>query len=323
MLNLQERFSSERFKALALGRSVEPGSITPSIEQAVLVELAAALSPCDVLEIGSYFADTTRKLAQVVAEYGGSVTTIDPFGDHRVPGIIAGWASSLQRVTTFYPECSMQFFARYERAPRGAVAPFNLVFVDGHHAFEYAFFDILASSRLLRPGGAIVVDNVSQAGPVMALGAFLDSHVFWTLHRQRGAGALLEQESFAGSDGGILLAPAGLEVGRIPQKFHIKDVAHTALSAIVVPIKAGGGILKATANLASFPYDSHLSGRGVVSSVRAAEASVDAGVVRLLFDPPHAIEPSTSEASNFIELELMSEGNLLIDTDRDLSFEWA
>jgi hypothetical protein len=55
----------------------------------------------------------------------------------------------------------------------------DLVLVDGHHDYEFANFDIEASARRLTPGGFILIDNVSQAGPYRAAEDFLASHPGW------------------------------------------------------------------------------------------------------------------------------------------------
>jgi Methyltransferase domain len=145
---------SDRFLHAARGAPDRPQQITNHATQAVLGELVRLIPSARVLEIGTYFADTSRYLAEIMADTGGELTTIDPFGGARVPDIIAGWPAALQRRVTFFPDNSMAFFLKLEerQTPIGARAPFDIVFVDGHHTFEYAFFDLMRSALYLRPG---------------------------------------------------------------------------------------------------------------------------------------------------------------------------
>jgi hypothetical protein len=75
----------------------------------------------------------------------------------------------------FYSVDSMAFFMRMQK---DLIQP-SLVFVDGNHDYEFALFDILAAARCLAPGGFVVVDNISQAGPYYAAADFLASHPEW------------------------------------------------------------------------------------------------------------------------------------------------
>jgi predicted O-methyltransferase YrrM len=177
----------------------------------VLGELVRLIPSARVLEIGTYFADTSRYLAEIMVDIGGELTTIDPFAGARVPAIIAHWPGALQQRVTFLPDNSMAFFLKLEerQTPIGPGAPFDIIFVDGHHTFEYDFFDLMRSARYLCPGGAIVLDNVSQAGPAEALRLFLADHQHWSLFKihanSPGFGFMPQVES------SILLAPDGLE----------------------------------------------------------------------------------------------------------------
>jgi predicted O-methyltransferase YrrM len=69
----------------------------------------------------------------------------------------------------------MQYFLELEtqRVAKGADSPFGVIFLDGHHNFEYAFYDLIRSADHLAPEGAIVVDNLEQEGPKVAVVQFL------------------------------------------------------------------------------------------------------------------------------------------------------
>ena len=57
---------------------------------------------------------------------------------------------------------------------------FDLVFVDGNHDYEFALFDIQAAAARMMPGGVIVIDNISQAGPYYATVDFLRARPEWS-----------------------------------------------------------------------------------------------------------------------------------------------
>jgi hypothetical protein len=125
------------------GQPNRPGQATASATQYALAELVRLLAPARVLEIGTFFADTARVIATAMAEVGdGHLTTIDPFGADRVPDVIAGWPANVRERVTFRPDNSMSYFLYLDEelhVERGKQAPFDIIFVDGHHSFDYAF----------------------------------------------------------------------------------------------------------------------------------------------------------------------------------------
>ncbi|MGL4975267.1 MAG: class I SAM-dependent methyltransferase, partial [Bosea sp. (in: a-proteobacteria)] len=151
---LDQSLGQPRFLARASAEKRD-GQITPTPTQAVLAELIHLLPGARCLEIGTFFADTTRAISEAaaLAGEGAHVTTIDPFGGHRVPAIMARWPEALQKVTTFLDQNSMSFFLDIElsRPASGREAPFSLIFIDGHHSYDYAFFDLLRGASYLRP----------------------------------------------------------------------------------------------------------------------------------------------------------------------------
>jgi predicted O-methyltransferase YrrM len=330
--SLRETFASAEFATLVERLRVDPARLTSPVSQAMLYNLSRAVAPANILEIGSYFGNTSRVLAQSVADAGaGSLVTIDPFGGDRLPGIIAAWPSALSGVTTFHPLNSMSYFASLEvvRTPTGKDAPFNMVFVDGHHSYEYALFDILSSALYLRPGGAIVVDNIEQAGPAMAVDTFLSRYRGWKLFSQ--SGKALDRnypESVPGSLGAILLGPAGLEVCRIPYKFHFYRLDRKAVSVVRLPLLPTGvtGTLSASANLYSTPYDLHITGVGMVTKVVSVTKRIGGHepATDIYFGPELAITPYTDQAQTTLEMELRFEpddpnaANIIVDVGRDM-----
>src|ERR1700739_3382873 len=111
---LRTAVTSDRFLHAARGAPDRPQQITNHATQAVLGELVRLIPSARVLEIGTYFADTSRYLAEIRVDTGGQLTSIDPFGGSRVPGIIARWPGALQQRVTFRPDNSMAFFLKLE-----------------------------------------------------------------------------------------------------------------------------------------------------------------------------------------------------------------
>lgn len=324
---LRAAFESAAFDDHVERFTADPGRITPAVSQAMLYHLARLLAPANILEIGSYFGNTTRVLAQSVADAGaGSLVTIDPYGGDRLPGIIAGWPHYLAAITSFHALNSMSYFASLEvaRTATGKHAPFNLIFVDGHHSYEYAMFDLLSSALYLRPGGVIVVDNVEQAGPSMAVASFLSRYKGWRLFSQsREALDPAFPESVPGALGAILLSPGGVEVSQIPYKFHFYGMDRTAVGAVRVPLLPTGapGTLSASANLYSVPYDMHITGVGLVTKIVSVTKRVDGHepMAEIDFGADLAIQPHTDDAPVSLELELQFQpddehaSNIIVD----------
>jgi hypothetical protein len=92
-----------------------------------------------------------------------------------VPWILASWPAQLREFVRFFPVNSMEYFAALSQSGKRA----DLIFVDGDHDYEFALFDIEAAARAISPGGFLVVDNTSQAGPFLAAQDFLKSHADW------------------------------------------------------------------------------------------------------------------------------------------------
>jgi predicted O-methyltransferase YrrM len=144
--------------------------------RALLYSLIRMMKPSLVVEIGSYQAGTSKVICWALAANGqGRLHTIDPFGGDRVPGILASWPAPLRKFVRYFPVNSMEYFAALSESGERP----DLIFVDGNHDYEFALFDIEAAARAISPGGFVVVDNTSQAGPFLAAQDFLKSHADW------------------------------------------------------------------------------------------------------------------------------------------------
>src|SRR5687767_13701025 len=84
---------SPRYASLVARFRQREGYITPPEETAMLYAIVQRLRPQWSLEIGTFFAHTTRIMAEAIAnaEIDGKIVTLDPFGQERVPDILRSW----------------------------------------------------------------------------------------------------------------------------------------------------------------------------------------------------------------------------------------
>jgi predicted O-methyltransferase YrrM len=298
-------------------------SFTALEEVALLYSLIQYLRPPLCLEIGTLFADTSRILAEAIVNGNcpTKLVTIDPFGAHRAPGIIAGWPEELRKVVEYKPISSMDFFLELEdaRVPVGGASPLGLVFVDGHHSFQYALFDILSASYSLRPSGAIVVDNMEQDGPRSAVSTFLSWNPAWTLFYD---GKLLSGASAEGSiseasvSWSVLLPPEEIQISRLSRKLNQYGLRNERISGIKFDIRqaSGPGELHFFLIYQGFSPDFHITGKGhqntnVVGTLQISPGNLT-GVVN--FDPLVLNVPADSNISCELELRFQGEQNAFV-----------
>ena len=145
-------------------------TLVPPHAQALLYSLICLQRSKTVVEIGTYLASTTEAMARAVfSNQCGVLHTVDPFAAQFSAPIIAKWPQHLKEVTQAHQCGSMYFFADMKRKQQMA----DLIFIDGHHDYEFALFDIQCAAKIMNPGGFIVIDNVSQIGPFFAAVDFM------------------------------------------------------------------------------------------------------------------------------------------------------
>jgi len=194
-------------------------ALVSSGTQALLYALVRNLAPEHVIEIGTYRASTAKALCRALAANGrGALHTVDPAGGAAILRLLRRWPRALRERACFYPMSSMDFFniAIFQRIAS------DLIFVDGNHDYEYALFDIESAARLVRPGGFVAVDNISQAGPFFAARDFLRGHPAWRecgdcLESGRTAGFDLRRSTIPDTDLCVIRAPAGYVIGSRPE----------------------------------------------------------------------------------------------------------
>lgn len=115
----------------------------------VLKDLHAIVAPRTYLEIG------VRKGASLALSTAPSIA-IDPAPELASQGPDV----ALYRCT------SDDFFFFHARA--AVTRPVDLAFLDGMHLAEYLYRDFINVERIMRPGGAVVIDDVLPSHPVQA-----------------------------------------------------------------------------------------------------------------------------------------------------------
>lgn len=132
-----------------------------SIERAhgeALRDLAIAEGAERTIEVGLALGMSALFLCQAVLARGGRHVAIDPFQAESWNG--AGMRTlreaGVEELVEVIEEESQLALPRLVAEGR----EFDLAFVDGDHRFEGVFLDLYFMTRLVRPGGLIVVDDM-------------------------------------------------------------------------------------------------------------------------------------------------------------------
>lgn len=338
---LPEFANSDAYERLITRFKYVEGRMTAYSETALLYAVIHQYRPALNLEIGTFFGLSTRIMAEAIVDSGavGRIITLDPFGADRVPGVLRAWPKVLRQVVEFRPHNSMQFFLDLETAGtlKGADSPLGVSFVDGHHNFEYALFDIMRSADHIRPGGAIFVDNLEQDGPKSAMLQFLRWNPAWSVlyDRRLFAAQALDPDAIVYDGGdeppwGVLLAPDGIQCARHPLKMMRRGIPYVPARAIRFMLShvSHPGRLSINLSYYAVPFDFHITGRGI-SLQRVAStldiSDTDAAEVLTL---PHPLvlqieKPDQTNVCYEIELSFQSgaspDAYILLDARQPLT----
>ena len=207
--------------------------------QALLYALVRNLGPEHVFEIGTYRASTSKALCRALHANGrGRMHTVDPLNRGAILRLIRRWPPGLRERVCYYPTSSMDFFNLMVFWGMRS----DLIFVDGNHDYEYALFDIQSAARLVRPGGFVAIDNISQGGPFYAAQDFVRAHPSWRecghcLAANPVATAFdLARSTIPGTDLCVIRAPAGHVVGRRLATTGQQNVAAAEIGGIELAI---------------------------------------------------------------------------------------
>jgi predicted O-methyltransferase YrrM len=140
----------------------DPVALAPhSIERSqgeALRELARAEEASRTIEVGLALGMSALFLCQALSASGGRHVAIDPFQTESWRGaglrtLADAGVASLVEVIEEESQIAL---------PRllSEGCEFDLAFVDGDHRFEGVFLDLYFMTRLVRPGGVVVVDDM-------------------------------------------------------------------------------------------------------------------------------------------------------------------
>lgn len=327
---------SEAYRAKIEAVQQAPGGLTSLPDEvALLCDVIEHLRVDLAVEIGSLFGQTSRQMAEAVAGHGGKLITIDPYGGHRLPDIIAGWPEPLQAVTEFRPVFSMELFARLaEREIEDNARPtLGVVYVDGNHRFEYAFYDIMEAAAGLMPGGAIFVDDMDQEGPRLAVLQFLRLNPAWKLYyRGRIWSAPITARDLLSTGNadvgwGTLIAPAAIQVAMKGRSFRGRLERQEVITGLQLNTRAPLARVELRINLiySAWAYDFHITGEGVSALRREESVEIGPGdeAIQIVFDPALALPPPSAPANVIYELDItvLDETNYVL-LDPQLPFEF-
>jgi predicted O-methyltransferase YrrM len=132
-----------------------------SIERArgeALRDLAIAEGAERTIEVGLALGMSALFLCQAVLRRGGRHVAVDPFQAEswNGAGLRTLREAGVEEVVEVIEEESQLALPRLVAAGR----EFDFAFVDGDHRFEGVFLDLYFMTRLVRPGGLVVVDDM-------------------------------------------------------------------------------------------------------------------------------------------------------------------
>ena len=155
--------------------------LTAASEVAYLVEVINQFRPKVVYEIGSFFCETTKVMADAMAKkaYEGMLHTTDPYGAERCPQIIEKLPEKIRSYIKYYPFCSMEMISHLKEREKKECF-LDLTFIDENHDLEFALFDLISVSNATNYGGCIVIDNIENRPTRLALKTFLNLFPWWT-----------------------------------------------------------------------------------------------------------------------------------------------
>jgi predicted O-methyltransferase YrrM len=157
--------------------ALEPHSVTRA-EGEALERLALAEAAERTIEVGLALGMSALFLCRAVLERGGRHVAIDPFQQQswRGAGLRTLREAGVEEIVEVIEEESQLALPRL--VPEGRA--FDLAFIDGDHRFEGVFLDLYFMTRLVRPGGLVVVDDMWMPAVRMAV-AYVERNLGATL----------------------------------------------------------------------------------------------------------------------------------------------
>jgi predicted O-methyltransferase YrrM len=293
-----------------------PNSVVSSHERTVLHWLISETQARNVLEIGTAFAGTTLALSASMLQAGaglGRVYTIDPYGEARVPQILAGWPELLRELTTFWPKFSSDLFI-----PSLDVPPFDVILVDGNHSYPNVMHDLFASYEGLKYGGFMVADNAEQQDVLDAVRDFCmltpdadKARLSVGARTEEGDYECALDDALEPNDSPsafvVIRKPKVMRIGRRALAFHLNRFRGLSVSSVEIslanptdrPVRLAGRI-----NLRSLPSGlmdtstAHDLGETFAADVAPGRHELDVSIKAL------ALPAEAQRNRNFVELNL-------------------
>jgi len=211
--------------------------VSPHVH-ALVYSIVRNLNPQDVIEIGVYKCATTEAIARALAAGNvGTIHAVDPFRPAYISEILSRWPHELFKRVRLHAADSVTFFATLGMSN---IEP-SLVFVDGNHDYEFAYFDICSAARVLSPGGFLLVDNIAQPGPALALQDFVAWNPGWLECGGKLASIVKaydrDRTQITNTDLAILRAPLDVIVTRRPRTFGQTKREYSAVGRLDLEVR--------------------------------------------------------------------------------------
>jgi|SRR5215211_1543264 len=159
----------------ASGNSIDlaPHSVERA-EGEALRDLAVAEGARETIEVGLALGISALFFCEAVVKHGGRHTAIDPFQQEswNGAGLRTLREAGVRDVVEVIEEESQLALPRL--VAEGRI--FDFAFVDGDHRFEGVFLDLYYMTRLVKPGGLVVVDDMWMPAARMAV-AYVDKNL--------------------------------------------------------------------------------------------------------------------------------------------------
>jgi predicted O-methyltransferase YrrM len=123
-------------------------------------EMIRSARPRVSLEVGCAYGISSLYICEALREVGaGRHIIMDPYQHSEWEGI---GLANLRRagyldIADFHEAPSYQYLSRLAEE----ALKIDFAFIDGHHVFDYVFVDFFLIDKLLRPGGVVILDDLS------------------------------------------------------------------------------------------------------------------------------------------------------------------
>ena len=156
---------------------IKPHSVSRE-QGAALRDLALAEQAERTIEVGLALGLSALFLCEAVIERGGRHVAVDPFQQQswNGAGLRTLREAGVEHLVEVIEEESQIALPRLVSEGR----EFDFAFVDGDHRFEGVFLDLYFMSRLVKPGGLVVLDDMWMPSVRTAV-AYMESNLGVTL----------------------------------------------------------------------------------------------------------------------------------------------